>query len=46
MNFETINLKITRDGQYDLKENVKYKARIHLVEMSNKIDTFFTDFGR
>ena len=49
MNNQQINInnfKVTRDGQYDVKENLKIKARHEVEQISEKIDYFFTSFGR
>jgi hypothetical protein len=50
MNHEPVQLKITRDGAYSVKDNLEFKARnyvrFQLPVVAQTIDYFFTDFGR
>jgi len=43
----TINIKITRDGEYSVKDNLEYKAKSYvrhqLPAVFGAIDNFFTN---
>lgn len=50
MNNDILQITVTRNGHYDMTENLKIKTRNLLrtkgVEIANRIDYFFTEFGR